>query len=163
MSPNPQARPELEVLIDRAANTIVMTRKLAAPRMRVFEAWTQPQHVACWWDPSGSRLTLCEIDLRPGGAFRFVPEGSPDVPTFSGTYLEIAPPERLVFGAMGSVGSVALEDLAGTTQMTVTITCASAAHLDHFLHMGVDAGTAQTLDNLVAYVRSYVADGASSV
>ena len=152
MSPNSQTRPDTEVLIDRAANTIVMTRRLAAPRAYVFDAWTQPEHVICWWDPSGSRLTSCEIDLRPGGAFRFVPEGSPDVPSFSGVYREIAPPERLVFDAMGAVGRVILEDLGGATLMTVSIACASAAHLDQFLQMGVDAGTAGTLDNLVAYV-----------
>ena len=152
MSPNPQARPDTEVLVDRATNTIVLTRKFTASRAHVFEAWTQPEHVIAWWDPSGSRLTSCEIDLRPGGAFRFVHAGPPDVPPFSGIYREIAPPERLVFEAMGAVGSVVLDDVGDTTLMTVSITCASAAHLDQFLQMGVAAGTSRTLDNLVVYV-----------
>jgi uncharacterized protein YndB with AHSA1/START domain len=154
MPPKTQARPDTEVIVDRAANRIVMTRKFTAPRGQVFEAWTQPEHVAYWWDASGARLRACEIDLRPGGAFRFIHQGPPDVPPFSGIYCEITPPEKLVFAAMGAVGKVVLEDVAGATLMTVSITCASAAHLDQFLQMGVDAGTSRTLDNLVVYVGS---------
>ena len=72
--------PDTEVMVDRTTNTIVLTRTFTAPRELVFEAWTQPEHVACWWDASGARLSLCEIDLRPDGAFRFVHRGRPDVP-----------------------------------------------------------------------------------
>jgi uncharacterized protein YndB with AHSA1/START domain len=146
--------PDTEVMVDRSTNTIVLTRTFDAPRERVFEAWTQPEHVACWWDASGARLSLCEIDLRPDGAFRFVHRGRPDVPPFSGIYREIAPPETLVFEAMGAIGRVVLQDTGGATLLTLSITCASAAHLDQFLQMGVDKGTSQTLDNLVVYVGS---------
>jgi len=55
------------------------------------------------WPPRA--LTTCEIDLRPGGAFRFVSDGHPDMP-FTGTYREIAPPDRLVFEAIGATGRV---------------------------------------------------------
>jgi uncharacterized protein YndB with AHSA1/START domain len=154
MPPKPHAPTDTKVIVDRATNTIVLTRTFTAPREHVFEAWTQPEHVACWWDASGARLSLCEIDLRPDGAFRFVHQGPPDVPPFSGVYREIAPPERLVFEAMGAIGRVILKDTGGATLLTVSITCGSAAHLDQFLQMGVDAGTSQTLDNLVVYVGS---------
>jgi uncharacterized protein YndB with AHSA1/START domain len=146
--------PDTEVMVDRSTNTIVLTRTFDAPRELVFEAWTQPEHVACWWDASGARLSLCEIDLRPGGAFRFVHQGQLDGPPFSGIYREIAPPEKLVFEAMGAIGRVVLKDTGGATLVTLSITCASAAHLDQFLQMGVDTGTSQTLDNLVVYVGS---------
>jgi len=99
--------PDTRVTVDRATNTIVLTRTFTAPREDVFEAWTQPEHVACWWDASGARLSLCEIDLRPGGAFRFVHQGQPDVPPFSGVYREIVPPEKLVFEAMGAIAPFA--------------------------------------------------------
>lgn len=92
MSPHSQARPDTDIRIDRNANAIVMTRRLSAPRTDVFDAWTQPERVAVWWDPSGTHLTSCEIDLRPGGAFRFVHAGLPDAPPFSGIYREITPP-----------------------------------------------------------------------
>jgi uncharacterized protein YndB with AHSA1/START domain len=102
MPPKPQVQADTKLVVDRAAHKILLARTFAAPRRRIFEAWTQPEHVACWWDPSGARLAECEIDLRPGGAFRFVARGSKH--TFSGIYREVAPPERLVFEAMGSTG-----------------------------------------------------------
>ena len=150
----PQARvlAETNVVVDRDARTILLTRTFAAPRAQVFDAWTRPEHVACWWDPAGARLTECEIDLRPGGAFRFVNQGSPHAPPFSGIYREIAPPERLVFEAMGAIGTVVLKDVGSKTLLTVTIACGSAAQLDQLVKMGVDVGTSQTLDNLVLYV-----------
>jgi hypothetical protein len=53
---------------------------------------------------------------------------------------------------MGATGRVMLEEIRGKTHLTVRIECGSASHLDDYLKMGVDAGTARTLDNLVAYV-----------
>jgi uncharacterized protein YndB with AHSA1/START domain len=130
----------------------VLTRTLAAPRAQVFEAWTQPEHVRCWWDPAGHPLAECEIDLRPGGAFRFVNRHSPDAYEFVGIYCEITPPDHLVFEAMGAIGRVIFEEVGGKTHLTVRIECGSASQLEHYIKMGVGAGTAKTLDNLVAYV-----------
>jgi nicotinate-nucleotide pyrophosphorylase len=55
---------------------------------------------------------------------------------------------------MGATGRVVLQNAAGETHMTVEIECRSAEQLDQYLKMGVDVGTSQTLDNLVAYARS---------
>jgi uncharacterized protein YndB with AHSA1/START domain len=139
--------------IDRASRTIRLTRDFDASRAEIFEAWTKPEHVSCWWDPTGEPLAACEIDLRPGGAFRFVIRTNPNMP-FAGVYREIAPPSRLVFEALGAIGRVMLQEIAGKTHMTVEIECRSAEQLDQFLKMGVDVGTAQTLDNLVGYAHS---------
>jgi uncharacterized protein YndB with AHSA1/START domain len=130
--------------------TITLRRTFAAPREQVFEAWTQPEHVACWWDPTGVRLVECEIDLRPGGNFKFV--NAHHGPAFIGTYRAIVSPSKLVFEALGAVGAVDLQDVSGKTYMTVTIKCRSHSHLEEYLKMGVDVGTARTLDNLVAYM-----------
>jgi uncharacterized protein YndB with AHSA1/START domain len=138
--------------IDRGAHTIRLTRVLDASRAQIFEAWTKPEQVTCWWDAAGEPLTTCEIDLRVGGAFKFVTQSQPDMP-FAGIYREIAPPDRLVFVAMGDTGRVMLRDIAGKTHMTVEIECHSAQQLDQYLKMGIDVGTSQTLDNLVAYAR----------
>jgi uncharacterized protein YndB with AHSA1/START domain len=104
MPPKGQVSTTTKVVVDRDANSIILTRTFSAPRERVFEAWTRPEHVAQWWDPAGERLTECVIDLRPGGVFKFVNKGSADAPPFGGVYREIAPPEQLVFEAMGAVG-----------------------------------------------------------
>jgi uncharacterized protein YndB with AHSA1/START domain len=150
----PAARTDL--VIDRGSHTIRLTRVFDASRAQIFEAWTQPEHVSCWWDATGELLAACEIDLRPGGSFKFVTKGHPEMP-FAGIYREITPPDRLVFEALGATGRVVLQDAAGRTHMTVEIECRSAEQLDQYLKMGVDVGTAQTLDNLVAYAGSRAA------
>ncbi len=137
--------------VDSEANTIRLVREFCAPPSVIFDAWTQPEHVASWWDPAGERLAECDIDLRPGGSFKFVSRAHPEMP-FTGVYREIQPPERLEFDALGSKGRVVLQAGGAGTRMVVEIQCASAEHLEQFLKMGVDVGTAQTLDNLVAYV-----------
>jgi hypothetical protein len=56
---------------------------------------------------------------------------------------------------MGAIGRVDLEEMGGKTLLTVRITCNSAAQFEQYLKMGVDSGTAKTLDNLVAYVDAH--------
>jgi uncharacterized protein YndB with AHSA1/START domain len=148
-----QAAAKTGLVIDRASHTIRLTREFDAPRTEIFEAWTRPERVTCWWDPAGEPLATCEIDLTPGGAFKFVAKSRAEMP-FTGIYREIAPPARLIFEALGATGRVLLRDAGGKTLMTVEIECRSAEQLDHYLEVGVDVGTAQTLDNLVAYARS---------
>jgi uncharacterized protein YndB with AHSA1/START domain len=139
-------------VIDRDTHTITLTRDFDAPRARVFEAWTRPEYVSCWWDPAGEPLAICEIDLRTGGAFRFVTRSHPEMP-FAGVYGEIAPPDRLAFGPEGTSGShIVFQDFGGGTRMTLEIRCESADQLEMFLKMGIHFGTARTLDNLVAYM-----------
>jgi len=150
------ALPQTDFVIDRGCHTIRLTRDFEVPRAQIFEAWTKPEHVAAWWDAAGERLAVCEIDLRPGGSFKFITRGHPEMP-FAGTYQEIAAPERLVFEAMGATGRVVLREAAGRTRLTVEIICRSAEHLEQYLQMGVDVGTAQTLNNLVAYAQGWAA------
>jgi uncharacterized protein YndB with AHSA1/START domain len=148
-----QAVPQTGLVIDHGSHTIRLTRNFNVPRAQIFDAWTQPEQVSCWWDAAGEQLAVCEIDLRPGGSFRFVSKGHPEMP-FAGIYHEITPPDRLIFEALGATGRVMFRESAGKTHMTVEIECRSAEHLEQFLKMGVDVGTAQTLDNLIAYVQS---------
>ena len=137
--------------IDEAAHTIRFTRRFRADRNQVFAAWTEPEQVSAWWDPTGERLVSCDIDLRVGGTFKFVNREHSDRP-FTGTYREISPPSRLVFEAMGSEGRVTLAPLGRGSLMTVEIVCSSAEQLEQFMQMGVAVGTSRTLDNLVAHL-----------
>lgn len=136
---------------------IVVTRLFDAPRALVFEAWTKAEHVAHWWDPSGVPLAVCEIDLRPNGAFRWVnrsPQGG-EGHTFTGIYREIVPPERLAFTAPSSpeqVSTIVFTEEGKKTKLAITIACASKEERDAMLRMRVDVGTAQTLANLAAYL-----------
>jgi uncharacterized protein YndB with AHSA1/START domain len=136
---------------------IVITRIFDAPRAAVFEAWTKAEHVTHWWDPNGLPLAVCEIDLRPNGAFRWVnraPDGG-EGHQFTGTYREIVPPERLVFGDPSrpeQVATLVFTEEGKKTKLTLTIECATKKDRDALLQMRVDAGTAQTLENLAAYL-----------
>lgn len=140
----------MQATINQETLTIAFERKIKASRADVFDAWTKPEQIAEWWDPTGARLVTCEIDLRPGGTFRFVNEGHS--PPFAGTYSVVEHPSRLVFEAMGSVGTVTLETAGGATRMSVTIRCASKEALEHFVALGVATNTDRTLDNLVRYL-----------
>jgi uncharacterized protein YndB with AHSA1/START domain len=151
MPPHSQTPVRTGMEIDYGSHTIRFVRSFTAPAALVFEAWARPEQLRCWWDAAGEPLAVCEIDLRPGGAFKFVSRSHPDMP-FTGTYLEIAPPELLVFEALGSTGRVRFQTVEGRTRMTVEIVCGTAEQLEHFIQVGVDKGTSQTLDNLVAYM-----------
>lgn len=138
---------------------IVITRAFDAPRTVVFDAWTKPEHVTHWWDPTGAPLAICEIDLRPTGAFRFVHGGSDGAKhPFAGIYREVSAPARLVFTTRSSpsggesVGTLVFTEHGGKTTLTMTIECQSIADRDAMLKMGVAAGTVRTLDNLDEYL-----------
>jgi uncharacterized protein YndB with AHSA1/START domain len=140
---------------------IVITRTFDAPQAIVFDAWTQAEQVARWWDPRREPLALCELDLRPGGVFRFVLRGADRAGhDFTGRYLEIARPRRLVLATPGpsagaeSVGTLLFEERDGKTTLTMTIECASKDDRDALLRMRIDVGTSQTLDNLAEHLRA---------
>jgi uncharacterized protein YndB with AHSA1/START domain len=77
---------------------LVITRIFDAPRNVVFQAWTEPGRAARWWGPQGFVTTYCDMDVRPGGAFRVCmcsPEGVEHWK--QGVYREVVEPERLGF------------------------------------------------------------------
>ena len=76
-----------------------LTRTFAAPRERVFRAWTEPEELKRWWGPDGYATPSAEVDLRVGGAYRFGMRKLPDGEVFylAGTFREVRPPERLVY------------------------------------------------------------------
>ena len=77
---------------------IVMTRDIEAPRALVFDAYTRPEHVPRWMlGPDGWTMSVCEIDLRPGGAWHFVWRKADGTEMdMRGEYQEVVRPERLV-------------------------------------------------------------------
>ncbi|HJP83873.1 MAG TPA: SRPBCC domain-containing protein, partial [Fimbriimonadaceae bacterium] len=91
-----QDRTKVERKSDRE---IVVTRMVDAPARLVYEAWTKAELFRRWWVPRsyGMNLATCEMDVRVGGQYRlgFLHEGS--TMEFFGTYLEVDPPNRLVW------------------------------------------------------------------
>ena len=75
---------------------ILMTRTLDAPRRLVFEAMIRPEHVRRWWCcMDGFTMTVCDMDVRVGGRWRYVIVGPPGEVAFNGVYQEVAPPEQI--------------------------------------------------------------------
>ena len=141
---------------------IVMTRTFDAPRHLVFEAWTKPEHVARWWGWRESTLPVCEIDLRPGGAWRLVlrKADGKEYP-FKGVYREVMTPDRLVYtecfdepsaGSPEWLSTVTFEEQDGRTKLTMTSLHKSKEARDGHLKAGMEAGAAHTLDRLAEHL-----------
>jgi uncharacterized protein YndB with AHSA1/START domain len=123
---------------------------------------TRPEHVARWWGPRRITLTACEMDLRPGGAWRFVfrsPDGQEH--TFKGEYREIAPPERVVQTFIYDVEHIrdhpaletmTLDERDGKTTMTVTVLHLTKEARDGHLHSGMEAGAGESYDRLAEFL-----------
>ena len=139
---------------------IVMTRVFDAPRDLVFEAHTSCEHLARWWGPRGYEVSECDIDFRPGGAWRIVhrdPDG--EEYAFRGEYREIVRPERIVWtfefeGMPGnvSVETMTLEEHDGKTTLTAVSVFDWVEARDGMLQSGMEEGAAETYERLDEYL-----------
>lgn len=138
---------------------IHLTRVFDAPRHLVFEAMTKPEHIRRWWGQLGDgySVPICEVDLRPGGAWRFVNRHPRGEVAFRGKYLEITPPDRLVFTETmephpepGSEVEAVFSDENGKTRLRVKCTYPSAEIRDMVMQSGMERGAAISYDNLEA-------------
>jgi uncharacterized protein YndB with AHSA1/START domain len=136
---------------------IVMTRVFDAPRQLVFEAMTKPEHVKRWWGilDGNYSLPVCEIDLRVGGAWRYVGKGPRGETAFHGVFREIAEPSRLVFTEIfelfpdieSLITSVYTEE-GKKTRLTMTCTYPSKEVRDMVMSSGMEQGAAIGYDRL---------------
>ena len=136
---------------------IRLTRLFNAPRHLVFEAMTKPEHVKQWWGRLGEgySVPVCEIDLRPGGAWRFVNRHPKGEAAFHGEYREITPPSRLVFTEIfeqfpDSVSVVTAEfsEEGGQTLLTATVRYPSPEVRDIVIASGMAKGAGASYDRL---------------
>jgi uncharacterized protein YndB with AHSA1/START domain len=142
----------------------VLTRAFNAPRRLVFEAWTRPEHVRQWYGCSMTTLTVCEIDLAVGGAWRYVMRAPDGVEhTMTGVYREIAPPGRLVYteryataGFASNEAHVTLifAEQGGMTTLTCAVLHPSKEDCDGHLGSGMERGAAEVYDRLEALLRT---------
>ena len=118
-------------LVSEPADRVLkVTRVFDAPRKLVFDAWTQPEHIANWWGPRGFKSTVLKSELRSGGAYRIHMLGPDGDHWTQGIYREVAPPERLVMeGSWADANgnptrpattlTLLFEDLGGKTRLTL--------------------------------------------
>jgi uncharacterized protein YndB with AHSA1/START domain len=143
---------------------IVMSRVFDAPRSLVFEAWTKPELLKRWLGVRGGwSMVVCEVDLRVGGAYRFVWRG-PDGAEMGmgGVYREIGPPERLVATESfddpwypgEALDTTVLVEEGGKTTATTTVLYESEEIRDAVLESGMARGVAESYDMLAEYLAS---------
>ncbi|MDZ8029245.1 MAG: SRPBCC family protein [Nostoc sp. DedQUE01] len=144
---------------------IIITRVFNAPRHLVFEAWTQPEHVQRWFGGCSSSMTMtvCEIDLRVGGTWRYVLHDSSNDTDhgFSGEYREIVPSERLVsteryelIPNSDRLNTLTLTEQDGKTTLHIHIQHQSSEQRDGHLQSGMEVGLRQTLNRLEELLQS---------
>lgn len=129
---------------------LTITRTFKAPRALVFDTFTKPEWLARWLiGPDGWSLTVCEVDLRPGGRFRYVwtkPSGKEM--GMGGTFVEVTPPSRIVhveiFDEDWTGGetrvTTELSEAGGVTTMTMTVRYSSEAAREAALKTGTTSG-----------------------
>ncbi|HEX2115075.1 MAG TPA: SRPBCC domain-containing protein [Alphaproteobacteria bacterium] len=150
---------------------VVITREYDAPARLLFEAWSKPEHLMKWFGPVGWPLTLCEVDFRVGGRWRFAMTGSSGIQNtpFGGTYLEIVPNRKIVFdntfeapGAETMIMTVTFEESGGKTKVTLHTLFASVAMKNHHVGAGFVQGTNSGFDQLTDVVAAMKAERSSA-
>jgi uncharacterized protein YndB with AHSA1/START domain len=139
---------------------LVFERTFDAPREQVWKAFTDPELIPRWWGPHGTTTVVAEMDVRPGGKWRYV-SSAPDRDdvVFFGEYLEVDPPKgyRWTFmfdvegvGPQGGPETFILEDVGGKTKVTSIGHMDSTEALEGALATGMVGGAIETWDRLEA-------------
>jgi uncharacterized protein YndB with AHSA1/START domain len=139
---------------------ILIRREFDAPKELVYEAWTTPELVRRWWSGDRGEMTVCEIDLRVGGSWRYamVTSGGQEV-AFHGEFREIAPNERVVSTEAyegipdadehATLNTLTLTDLdGGRTLMEVLVVHPTKFGRDMHIDSGMEGGLQEALDHL---------------
>jgi uncharacterized protein YndB with AHSA1/START domain len=141
---------------------LVFERIFDAPRERVWQAFTDPNRIPRWWGPHGTTTTVAEMDVRPGGKWRYVSKGPDrDDVAFYGEYLEVDPPQRFKWtflfdvegiGPQGGPETHTFEDLSGRTKVVSRGHFGSVDEIEAALATGMVAGAIETWDRLAAHL-----------
>jgi uncharacterized protein YndB with AHSA1/START domain len=146
---------------------IAMTREFDAPRSLVFDAWTKPELLKRWLGVRGGwTFAVCEVDLRVGGAYRYVWRGPSGAEMgMGGVYREIVRPERIVASEKfddpwyegEAVDTMTFVERGGKTTATTTVLYASKAVRDAVLKSPMESGVAESYDKLEEMLASTLA------
>jgi uncharacterized protein YndB with AHSA1/START domain len=148
-----------------ADREIHIERVFDAPRDRVFAVYTDPRLIPEWWGPRDTTTVVDEMDVRPGGSWRFVMRSADGSESgFRGVYREVTPPERIVqtFEWEGMPGHICVEtatfeDLGDRTKVTTVSLFHTTEERDGMLGSGMEGGLNETyarLDELLARLTS---------
>lgn len=144
----------------RGDREIALQREFDAPRELVFKAITDPATIPQWWGPRRYTTIVDKMEVRPGGAWRFINRGPDGEHGFKGVYREIVPPERIVQtfeweGLPGhvSVETLTLEERDGKTLMTATSVFDTQEDRDGMMETGAESGARETWDRFAELLK----------
>ena len=148
---------------DTSDREITHSRVLKAPRETVWKAFTDATRISQWWGPNGFTTTTHEMDVRPGGVWRFIMHG-PDGTDYKNniTYIEVVRPERLVYThGDDDVGAqepfhvtITFDEHANTTKLVMKSVFVSAEECSRVKAFGAVEGGKQTLNRLEEFLAS---------
>jgi uncharacterized protein YndB with AHSA1/START domain len=144
---------------------IAMSRVFDAPRALVFDAYTKPDLIKRWLGlQAGWSMSVCEVDLKVGGGYRYVWKHAPDGMQMGmrGVFREIVAPDRLVSTELfddpwyegEAVDTVTFIEHAGKTTLTITVRYASQAVRDAVLKTPMATGVGAGFDKLADLLAS---------
>jgi uncharacterized protein YndB with AHSA1/START domain len=149
---------------------IVITREFNAPRELVFDALAKAELLKRWFNgPPGWQLTVCEVDFRIGGRYRFVWRGPDGMEMgLGGVHKEIVRPERVVrtevfdqdWTGGETLGTSVFTEKSGRTTLTTTVVYASREARDGALKSGMAEGMEAGYQSLDAFLVEHAATGA---
>lgn len=154
--------PKTQFIATPGQPTVMMVRQFKATRERVFDAMTRPALLRQWYGPQGMEVSLCESDLRVGGAYRIV-QRMPDGHEFGfkGIHKELARPVRRVYTWIfepmpdkEAQITETFEERDGITTFTATLLFQSVADRDGYLSTGAKEGGEQSMDRLDALLQA---------
>jgi uncharacterized protein YndB with AHSA1/START domain len=139
-----------------ADEQILITREFNAPKELVYKAWTTPELVKRWWNARRGEVTIAEIDLRIGGAWRYVMVTDDGFEVgFHGEFREIVPNERIVATEVyegmpdaEAVNTVIFAEVDGRTTLTILVQHSKKEHRDAHIESGMEAGMQDAFDLL---------------
>ncbi|MCD9025589.1 SRPBCC domain-containing protein [Cohnella silvisoli] len=158
---------ENKVTTDTKSLEIIIERVYNVPREIVWEGWTRPEYVAAWWGPDRFSLPVCEIDLQKGGVYRFVSRGQDGLEyPFTGVYLEVTKPERLVytqifdmepFSSQEATVTVTFEKTEdGNTKFTSKMKFTTLEEFETAIASGMEAGAIESMDRLARLLETLI-------
>lgn len=141
---------------------VEMKRSFHAPRTLVWDAFTRPEHLRQWMlGPDGWALTVCDMDLRPGGAWTYVwRRGDETEMAMQGEFVEVAPPERLVHTERWggdwpeTVNTLVLTEQDGWTTMSHRMRFPDRAARDAAMQSGMPDGADASYARLETLLQS---------
>ena len=135
---------------------ILITREFDAPRQLVYRAYTTPELIKHWWSGDRGEVTSVEVDLRPGGSWRYVMTANAGFEVaFHGEYQEIIPGERIVATEVfegapeaAAVTTTTFAERDGRTTLSILVQHISLENRDMHLNSGMEPGMQESLNHL---------------